>query len=102
VLADVVGAPDLGKVQASVTEKLGQARNRKEQAEGFCAQGNARRARSALRRGIRRLVSAQRDLRPRNPNVPASVSGPFFAAIEEIRLDMRSLSFALSCPRDVL
>jgi hypothetical protein len=102
VILDVVSEPGLGKAQASVTDKLDQARNRKQQAEGYCAQGNTRRARSALRRAIRRLVSAQRDLRPRNPAVPANVSGPFLAAIEEIRLDMRSLSFALHCPTDVL
>jgi hypothetical protein len=102
VLADVIEEPDLGRVQMSVTEKLMQARTRKQQAEGFCAQGNVRRARSALRRALRRLTSAERDLRPRNPAVPANVSGPFLATIQEIRLDMRSLSFSLSCPAAVL
>jgi hypothetical protein len=98
----VTAATDLGSFQTRLRSLLESAKLRKEQAEGFCREPDARRAKQRLKQAMRKtikVVATLRSLRARK-NLPTALREELIQATDGVRVDLRTLRRAVRCPDD--
>jgi len=102
LVAEVSASTALGPLATRLQNQLQKARDRKEQADGFCRQPNVRRTKSALKKAIRKLVQVGKTLRSRKAqnSMPDPLRQQLLSDADAIRVDLRSLKSALRCPAD--
>lgn len=102
LLDAVRAAPDLGPLGTKVEQQVEKAKQRKEEAEGRCREGNLRRAKSVLKKGVRKLVQIGQTLGSRQArrSMPPALREAFRLAADGIQDDLQQLKRAVRCPED--
>ena len=102
LMVQVQAEAALGELRAKLEQKLGKAKERKEQAESFCLEPTLKKARSRLKQTVRAMIQFSHRLRTRaaKNKVPAEVREPLAATGDGIRDDAKALRGALICPDD--
>lgn len=100
LLSRVTTGGDLGRLTTRLTRAVTKAKQRKEQAEDHCSAGDARRAGTALKKALRKVVTFDAAVRSGNGRrvLVAEVREELRSAAAGIRRDLRTLRGALVCP----
>jgi hypothetical protein len=102
-LADLIAAvqaeTQLGKLQPKLVKAAQKAKQRKEVAEGKCAEGKTKPAGKQLEKVVRKLIQFAHRLRSKaaRKKVAEAVREPLAETADEIQQDARELKDALSC-----
>jgi hypothetical protein len=91
--------PALGKLQPKLVKAAEKAKTRKEAAEGFCAQGDAKGVKRQLKKVVRKLIQFSHRLRSNQARktVDERVREPFALEADAIQNDARTLLTAPTC-----
>src|SRR5204862_4517601 len=102
LIAEVNGSTALGPLTTKLQKQFQKARDRKEQAEGFCRQPNVRRTKGALKKTIRKMVQIAKTLRSRQArkSIPDPLRGQLATDADVVRADLATLKGAVRCPGD--
>ena len=100
LIAEVNASTSLGALATRLQNQLQKARDRKEQADGFCRQPNVRRTRQALKKAIRKMVVVGKTLRSRKArnSIPDPLRQQLLTDAGDVLVDLRALKGALQCP----
>jgi hypothetical protein len=102
-LADLIAAvqaeTQLGKLQPKLVKAAQKAKQRKEAAEGKCAEGKTKPAGKQLEKVVRKLIQFAHRLRSKaaRKKVAEAVREPLAETADEIQQDTRELKDELSC-----
>jgi hypothetical protein len=99
LIAAVQAEPALGKLQPKLVKAAETAKMRKETAEGFCTQGDAKGAKRQLKKVVRKLIQFSHRLRSNQARktVDESVREPFAVEGDAIQDDARTLLATPPC-----
>jgi hypothetical protein len=100
LVAEVNASTALGALAPKLQKQIQKARDRKEQADGFCRQPNVRRTKGALKKTIRIMVQVGKTLRSRKAqrSIPDPVRQQMLTDADAVRVDLRTLKAKLQCP----
>lgn len=99
LIAAVGSETQLGKLQPKLVKAAQKAKQRKEVAEGKCADGNAKASGKQLKKVVRKLIQFSHRLRSNaaRKKVPEEIREPFAETADGIQQDARELRDELSC-----
>jgi hypothetical protein len=102
LLVQVAATVEPGLVQNRLLELLARAKERKEAAETACLEPDARSTRNLLKKAGRRAVDLGKVLRTRRAKktIPAELREALLAAVDGVRLDLKTLKRDVDCPDD--
>lgn len=99
LIAAVEAEPGLGILQAKLVKAAAKAKERKEAAEVFCADGNVKGAKRQLKKVVRKLIQFSHRLRSNQARkkVEEAIREPFAEDADAIQNDARTLLGAVTC-----